>query len=234
MNLTKKDKKAFFLGAGVFAALVLVWTSAAWLVPAEAFQGEVYRILYIHVPSASCAFLCASLLFGFSIASLVKKSPQAQFGLWARASAEIGLFFTVLTLATGSLWGKPTWGTWWTWDARLTTTFVLALLYGAYLLLESSMPAGILRQKVCAVMGVLIFADVPIIYKSVTWWRTLHQPPTLNFAGSVPMDGPILRTLIFSLVLCVASCLWFVWQRSANLRLRLLFEDQSFRQWRGV
>ena len=113
-----------------FFCLVLVWGSFLASSQVDVLQGEVYKILYIHVPNALCAFFSSFLLFLSSLFILLGKKKK--FLPYAKASADIGFIFTLLTLVTGSIWGKPTWGTWWTWDARLTTTFLLAILYGAY------------------------------------------------------------------------------------------------------
>lgn len=223
-----KDKTAFILGALSLLALLGTWAWSLWFVTAELHQGNVYRIIYLHVPSAFCAFFCSLLLLIFSVASLAKISESgARWNLWGKSSAEVGLLFTILTLITGAIWGKPTWGTWWTWDARLTTTFVLALLYSAYLLLAASFTQGAKQERACAVMGILIFADVPIIYKSVTWWRTLHQPPSLSLAGSPAMDGDILSHLILSILLMLLACGWLVWQRYANMVLQAKLDQLS-------
>ena len=230
MYFTKTDKTAYLSGGFTLTCLLLAWGWSVWFVTAERLQGNVYRILYLHVPSAICAFFCSLLLFVLSLFCLLHRfrPSSSSLSFWCRSTAEIGLLFTILTLVTGSIWGKPTWGTWWTWDARLTTTFILALLYCGYLLLSASLPAGSLQQRVCAVMGILVFVDVPIIYKSVTWWRTLHQPPSLSLTGSVMMDGEILRHLLLSMALMLTACLWLIWQRSINLRLQAEFEKASF------
>jgi heme exporter protein C len=149
---------------------------------------------------------------------------------WSKATAEVGLLFTILTLATGSIWGRPTWGTWWTWDARLTTTFLLALLYAGYLLLYAAMPPGPSRIRVCAVLGILIFADVPIIYKSVTWWRTLHQPPSMIREGGSTMEPEILWTLVAGMVVMAMYAAWLVRLRSRNILLAEQLEAASFEQ----
>lgn len=226
--LNAKDKKALLLGAICFLSLLAAWVWSIWFVTAELHQGNVYRIIYLHVPCAFSAFFCSLLLLIFSVFSLGKSSIQkSHWFLWAQSSAELGILFTVLTLLTGAIWGKPTWGTWWTWDARLTTTFILALLYSAYLLLAQSLSPGPKQERVCAVLGILIFADVPIIYKSVSWWRTLHQPPSLTMGGSPAMDGDILTHLILSIVLMLLTCVFFVWQRSANRKLKRDLEAMS-------
>lgn len=212
-----------------FICLLLTWIKSLWLVSAEMHQGNVYRIMYLHVPCALAAFFCSILLLIFSSLRLrhVKDNSKNMWFLWARASTEVGLFFTILTLLTGSIWGKPTWGTWWTWDARLTTTFILALLFSAYLLLASSVDPGERQEKVCSVLGILIFADVPIIYKSVSWWRTLHQPPSMNFEGSPALDGDILNHLIISISCMLFLGIILIWKRKENLSLKYKIEALS-------
>lgn len=216
-----KDRDVFALGFLSFMALLGSWVWSLWFVTAELHQGNVYRIIYLHVPSAFCAFFCSFLLLIFSCFALFKrKTTHVQWNLWGRSAAELGLLFTILTLITGAIWGKPTWGVWWTWDARLTTTFILALLYAAYLLLSASLTGGARQEKACAVMGILIFADIPIIYKSVTWWRTLHQPPSLSLTGPSTMDADILTHLLLSIFLMLVSCACLLWQRYTNMCLQ--------------
>ncbi len=217
----EKDRTGLLLSLFSLIGLFFFWMRSLWFVTEELHQGNVYRILYLHVPSAFCSFFCSFLLLVFSVLSLRKRSQTSSYwGVWGRSAAEVGLLFTVLTLITGSIWGKPTWGTWWTWDARLTTTFVLALLYCSYLLLANSLGGGSKQERACAVMGLLIFMDLPIIYKSVSWWRTLHQPPTLSLAGSPAMDGDILQHLLLNIALMLLVCGCFIWQRYVNLRLQ--------------
>ena len=146
--------------------------------------------------------------------------------LWAQAAAELGLLYTVLGLLTGSIWGRVTWGVWWTWDARLLTTFILGILFAAYLLLQSSLPRGILKTKTSAVLGFLIFIDIPIIYKSVTWWRTLHQPPSI---GSGTMSGEIQNPLIAAIITSIVFMSWLVLVRTKNLQLQEQVEELRYR-----
>ena len=222
-----KDKTKYFLFFFLFL-LVLSWIKSVWFISPELHQGNVYRIMYLHVPSAMSAFFCSFLLLVFSVLRFVQKdNAKTRWYLWGLSSAEVGLFFTMLTLFTGSIWGKPTWGTWWTWDARLTTTFVLALLFCAYLLLASSLVPGFRQERVCSVLGILIFVDVPIIYKSVSWWRTLHQPPSMNFDGSPAIDGEILYHLLASIVCMLFVSALLIWQRRNNLNLRVKVESFS-------
>lgn len=226
--MEKTNSKNWIFGAAALLIMALSWVWALVYAPSEEHMGEVYRIIYVHVPSAFNAFFWAYVLCFFSIIVLIKKGSAAS--LWAKASAEIGLIFTVLTLATGSIWGRPTWGVWWVWDARLTTTLILALLFAGYLILYNSLNANSQRSKICAVLGILIAADVPVIYKSVTWWRTLHQPPSLMRPDGATMAPEMVSTLIFCLVAMLLVAAWLLVGRVGNLKLAEEIEKQSFEQ----
>ena len=129
--LAKRNLLAFPL----FLVLVLLWWYSLNFIPSDVHQGDIYKIIYLHVPCAFSAFFCSFILFVLSIMYLFTKAQKYAF--LARSTAEIGCGFTLLTLLTGSIWGRSTWGVWWTWDARLTTTFLLGVLYVGYLLLVS-------------------------------------------------------------------------------------------------
>ncbi len=220
-----QDKKQWLIGIFLGASLLFQWALGFLWAPVDQHQGEVYRIIFLHVPSAFTAFASSLLLALVSIWTLRKKSVASLH--WGRAAAEVGLLFTILTLATGSIWGRPTWGTWWTWDARLTTTFLLALLYAGYLILYASLEHGTQRMKACAVLGILIFADVPVIYKSVTWWRTLHQPPSMMREGGSTMEPEILKTLLLGIAIMTLLAIWLISQRAKNLAFREELESSS-------
>ena len=160
------------LGAlSLVGMLVSIWADLIYA-PTDAIEGDAQRIFYFHVPSAWLGMLSFCVL---AVAGVVYLWKQDERWDWvARAAAEIGVVFITITLITGSLWGRPIWGTWWTWDARLTTTLILWFIYIAYLMLRSYMghtPASARAGAVLAIIGVI---DVPIIYESVNWWRTLH------------------------------------------------------------
>lgn len=225
-NAAGQDRRTIWGGLLAFLVLGIAWVYALKVAPVDHHQGEVYRILYMHVPSAWTAFLSAFLLLIFSLWTLFKRSPTTP--LWSKASAEIGLIFTLITLITGSIWGRPTWGIWWTWDARLTTTLILALLYAGYLIFTSSINPGPQRDRIAAALGVVIALDVPVIYQSVTWWRTLHQPPSLMRRGGSTMD-PDMRTVLYTCLaatLCLA--IWFLWVRIVNLKLQQKIEQFGY------
>ena len=228
--LEKSDSRGFAVGGALIVLLLGAWAFGIFATPTDAAQGEVYRIIYLHVPAAISAFGAAYVLLIASVISIWKKSENS--GYWGKASAEFGLGLTVITLATGSIWGYPTWGVWWTWDARITTTFLLALLFGGYILLYDSMPQGSRRDRACGVLGILIAVDVPIIYKSVTWWRTLHQPPSILREGGSTMEPEMLRALGFSFVALLLFSLWGIWVRANNLKLARAIELESYKSFK--
>jgi heme exporter protein C len=177
------------IGYGTIAGL--------WLAPTDYQQGDAYRIIYIHVP---CAFL--SLLIYMSIAF-----QSAIFLIWrikvadiiAYCAAPLGAFFTLGALITGSLWGKPMWGTWWIWDARLTSELILLFLYLGYMGLYNAIPNPRSAAKMCAILAIIGAVDIPIIHYSVYWWNTLHQGATLSLTRpsiATPMLIPLLSMII--------------------------------------
>jgi heme exporter protein C len=185
------------------AARVLGWLAALALVaglvaafgyaPREAVQGNVQRIMYLHVPAVLTAYLAFGLVFLGSLGYLLTRRPG--WDRLALAAAEPGVLFTGITIASGSIWGKPTWGTWWTWDARLTSTAVLFLVYVGYLLLRGMVDEPDRRARAAAVVGILGAANIPIVHFSVKWWRALHQPATILGPESSPIATPIALAL---------------------------------------
>jgi heme exporter protein C len=187
-SLTEKLLGILALGAMLIGSYI-----GLAVVPADAAQGNVQRLMYVHVPAAWLAFLAFFVVFVMSVLYLIQRDER-----WdnvAAASAEIGVVFTVVTLLLGMMWGKPTWGVFWTWDPRLTTTAILLAIYVGYGALRSFADDAEKRARWSAIVGVIGFANVPIVYMSVTWWRTLHQPP--SSPRSVAPD--ILWTLMLNL-----------------------------------
>jgi heme exporter protein C len=152
----------------------------------------------VHVPAAWLAFMSFGVVFLASVAYL--RSGQIRWDRMAVASAEIGVLFCSLTLLLGSLWGRPVWGTWWTWDPRLTTTVVLLLIYVGYLSLRKVADSPSRRAHWSAVVGVVGFIDVPIVHMSVVWWRSLHQEATVIRPGAPTMEWHMLAMLLFAFV----------------------------------
>jgi heme exporter protein C len=188
--------------------------------PTERLQGDVQRIFYLHLPLAWISYLAFFVVFVSSVAYLVRRSPR--WDLLARAAAEVGVVFTTLMMITGSLWARPIWGTWWSWDARLTTTLVLWFIYLGYLMLRSYVADEQRGARYAAVLGIIGFVDVPIIHQSVTWWRTLHPQPVVLAPGGPAMPAEMLQTLGLSLL---AFTLLFCWLLQQRLRLEQLRYD---------
>ena len=140
--------------------------------PPDYIQGDSMRIMYIHVPSAWFALMAYTILAGSSVLWFITRNPI--FSIIARSIAQIGMIFTLISLVTGSIWGKPTWGVWWVWDARLTSMLLLFFLYLAYIFLWQSITNKDLASKISAALAIVGFVNIPIIKFSVDWWNTLH------------------------------------------------------------
>jgi len=166
--------------------------------PADYQQGETVRIMYVHVPSAWMALFVYSSMAIASAVGLIWKHPLAH--LSAEAAAPIGACFTFICLFTGSLWGKPMWGTWWVWDARLTSVLVLFFLYLGYMALNSAFDDPSRGERSAAILALIGFINVPIIKFSVEWWNTLHQP-----ASVVKMSGPAIHASMLIPLLMMAG-----------------------------
>ena len=184
--------------------------------PREVTQGNVQRIMYVHPPLAWVAYLAFGVVALASVVYLVRRADAAD--RLAHASAEVGVVFTGLAIATGSIWGKPTWGTWWTWDARLTTVSILFVMYLGYLLLRGTIEDRERAARYCAVLGVVAALDVPLVHFSVTWWRTLHQPPSLMKPGGFSGSAAILWPLLVNLVAFTVLYAYLVAKRARLLR----------------
>ncbi len=160
-------------------------------------EGDAGRILYFHVPMAWVAFLAFFVVFAASIAFL--RTHNARWDHLGRASAEVGLVFTTLVLITGAIWGYPIWGTWWSWDPKLTTTLILWFMYLAYVMVRgyAEEPRG---PRYAAVVGIVAFFDVPIVYLSSYWWRTLHPPAAIGPLAQQQPSASIVWLLLVSLL----------------------------------
>jgi heme exporter protein C len=187
------------------ATVVLALAVLAWLAlgaaPPDAVQGDAQRLMYLHVPVAWLAYLAYGVTALASLLYLVPRTRQRRWDLVAGASAEVGVVFTALTIVDGSLWARPVWGIWWTWDARLVTTAVLLFLYLGYLALRRIPGPAERRARRSAVVALIAFADVPVVHLSVIWWRTLHQQPTvLNPELDPQIHGLMAFTLLWGVV----------------------------------
>jgi heme exporter protein C len=184
------------MGVATLGGLAATVVIGLFVVPPDATQGDVQRLMYVHVPAAWVMLMAFGVVFLASVAYL--KTRRIQWDRVAVASAEIGVLCCALTIVLGSLWGRPVWGTWWTWDPRLTTTAVLLLIYVGYLSLRLVADSPARRAKWSAVVGVVGFIDVPIVHESVVWWRSLHQQATVLRLGAPTIAGSMLATLMLA------------------------------------
>ena len=180
--------------------------------PIETSQGFPQKIMYLHVPTFIATYLAFFVVFAFSIAYLWKR--DLMFDQIAKVSAEVGLIFCALLLVTGAIWGRPTWGTYWVWDARLTTTLLLFLIFMGYFLLRMSVNDRDKEARLASVLGIIGCLDIPIIHKSVEWWRTLHQPSTLfkveSGKASPSISPELLTPLIASTIVMLLFYLYLL------------------------
>ncbi|MFA7588444.1 MAG: heme ABC transporter permease CcmC [Novosphingobium sp.] len=189
----------------LIGGVLITFAALAWgllMAPAEGLQGETVRIVYIHVPAAWLGMGGWTAIAIASAAELVWRHPLA--GIAARAVALPGAVYTAICLVTGSLWGRPAWGTWWVWDGRLTSMLVLLFLYFAYIALAQAVEGSGSGSRVTSIFGLVGAVNVPVIHYSVLWWNSLHQPPSISVGKSamapeflIPL---LIATLGFSLV----------------------------------
>lgn len=192
---TRLPLVSLVLWALTLLGMAVTFWMAFFYAPTDAIEGEPQRIFYVHVPVSWLGMLAFVVM---AIASVVYlKNKDERWDWLARASAEIGMLFISLALITGSIWGRTTWGTWWTWDARLTTTLILWFVYVGYLMLRTYMGRTHASARTGAVMAIICVIDVPIIYESVNWWRTLHPSAEVGVAGALPPS--VIITLMISL-----------------------------------
>lgn len=203
----KISKLAIFAIAAVTAAYI----RAIFFTPVELRQGLAQKILYIHAPSAWVAFLAFGLVAVVSILYLWLKDPK--FDLIAESSAEVGLMFTTVVLITGPLWAKPVWGTYWTWDARLTLTLFLWFIYIGYMILRGAVDDRAMRARFSAVLGIIGAALIPFIHMSVYIFRTLHPQPVFMKPEGPSMPPSMSLTLMSSLIAFTIFYIWLLRER---------------------
>jgi heme exporter protein C len=224
MNKSGGPNRLLFALTFVFMLLALYM--ALVYAPTEQTMGDVQRIFYFHVPSAWVAFLAFFLVFLFSITYLVKRDKK--WDILAGTCAEIGVIFCSLVLITGPIWAKPVWGIWWTWDARLTLTLVLWLIYVGYLMLRHYVIDPEKKATFSAVLGIIGFVDVPIVHMSIRWWRTQHPQPVIA-GGS---DSGLAASMLYTLFVCMAAfTLLFIYLLRKRTALENMKEDlEALRQ----
>lgn len=205
--------------AGLYYALIAS--------PPDYQQGESVRIMYLHVPAAwMCMFVYTTMAIASAV-SIIWKHPLADMA--AKASAPVGAAFTAIALATGMLWGKPMWGTWWVWDARLTSVLILFFLYLGYMALWDAIEDKAIAARAAAILALVGFINIPIIKFSVDWWNTLHQPASIMRAGGPTIDKSMLIPL---LVMFIAYNAYYVvvliWRMKAEIddrKIRVLQQN---------
>jgi heme exporter protein C len=200
---------------GLALALVAASLWAALRAPVEVQMGIVQKIVYIHVPSAIATLIAFALTFAASIAYLATRSRT--WDAIGVSSCEVGMVFATIVLVSGPLWARSAWNTWWTWEPRLTTFLILWILYGGYHVVRASVSAGS-RRTVSAVLGIILFVNLPIVWKSVQWWRGSLHP------RSVTMTGEMRQTLVLSIF---AWLVFFLAALQERLRLETLRHDSE-------
>ncbi len=186
------------LGWLLIPALAIALGAALFYAPPEATMGDVYRIFFFHMPSAFAAFAGFFVTFVASIAYL--RTGKRSWDIWALSGAELGILFATIAIVTGSFWARPVWNTWWTWDPRLTTTTIMWLTYVGYTMLRGAIDDPERRARYAAVMGILAFVNVPLVFMSSRWFRTIHpvvfgeNSPTAK--GKIAWEPAMLQTLM--------------------------------------
>jgi heme exporter protein C len=204
---------------GVIAAVLIA--AGLYMVffvsPEDYQQGATVRIMYIHVPAAWLSMACYTLMALSGIGTLVWRHPLADVS--AKAAAPLGAAFTLLCLVTGSLWGKPMWGTWWVWDARLTSVLVLFLMYCGVIALWNAIEDPTRAGRSVAVLTLVGFVNIPIVKFSVDWWNTLHQPASVIRLGGPTIDPSMLWPLV---IMAVGATFLFLALHLAGMRNEIL------------
>ena len=221
-----KLKKSYFDVLDRFTPFLVILTVISFIIgsyfalygsPPDYIQGDSMRIMYVHVPSAWWALMSYSVLAVSCTIWFITRNPI--FNLIAKSIAPIGAVFTLIALVTGSIWGKPTWGVWWVWDARLTSMLLLFFLYLAYIFLWQAISNKDLASKISAALAMIGFINVPIIKFSVDWWNTLHQPASISKFSSPSIDESMLIPLF---IMAFASLCFLITMFSVRLRIEFI------------
>ena len=230
-----KLKKSYFDVLDRFTPFLVITTIISFMIgsyfalygsPPDYIQGDSMRIMYVHVPSAWWALMSYSVLAVSCAIWFITRNPI--FNLVAKSIAPIGAVFTLIALVTGSIWGKPTWGVWWVWDARLTSMLLLFFLYLAYIFLWQAISNKDLASKISAALAMIGFINIPIIKFSVDWWNTLHQPASISKFSSPSIDESMLIPLF---IMAFASLCFLITMFSVRLRIEFIeFRISRLRQ----
>ena len=216
--LAGKLARAFCAAAALLAAIGLY--IGLFVAPTDAQQGEAYRIIFIHVPAAWMSMFIYVVMAFWAALGLALNTRLS--GMMARALAPTGALFTFIALWTGSLWGKPTWGTYWVWDARLTSELILLFLYLGFMALQAAIDDPRRADRAGALLAIVGVVNIPIIYYSVQWWNTLHQGASVSLKSSPAMAAPMLAGM-----LVMAFAFWFYSVAVAMIRVRCIIREQG-------
>ena len=198
------DKFIKFINSIFFVILIIGISFALIISPVDYLQGDSVRIMYVHVPSAWIGLSIFSLIAVSTILNFIFKIKN--LFLFIKSLAPIGLLFTCLSIVTGSLWGKPTWGTWWAWDARITSMLVLSLFYIGFILTNKLIAQEDKADRVSSLIAIFGFINVPIIKYSVDWWNTLHQPASIKLTGTSTIHSSMLMPLFLMFFVLLLYC----------------------------
>ena len=193
-----------------FAGVLLVMYLALEWAPLESTEGHVQRIFYVHVPVSWSAFLAFFVVFISGAVYLIKRDERWDW--LAVSAAELGLLMTTLSLISGIIWGRPTWGVWWVWDPRLTSTLLMWMIYVSYLMVRAYSSEVGRGSRLAAVIGILGFADVPIVYYSVVWWQNIHPQPLIR-PGSLELTGSMASVLLISMAVFTVMLFYMISRR---------------------
>ena len=210
--------KNVLAAVAVFLLLGAAAYSSFFIAPTDAKQGLIYRILFLHVASAWTGLTAFFISFIANVLYVLRR--QRRWDWLGVASGEVDLAFTTAVLVTGPIWARPVWGIWWTWDARLTSTFVLWLLYVSYLLLRTLIEEPDRRALLSALFGIFAFLDVPLVFGSIRWWRTQHPQPVVMGGPGAGLDPLMYKVLFFS---------WFAMLALMTLLLRQRYRLEAMR-----
>tara|TARA_B100000401_G_scaffold430998_1_gene366466 strand:+ start:192 stop:947 length:756 start_codon:yes stop_codon:yes gene_type:complete len=227
MTATPFTRALGFLALAAVAVMALLGLVVS---PPDVVQGEAVRMLYLHVPAIWIAYGSFAVT---SVSSLLflrrgkrREDKGRHYDRLGGAAAEVGVLFTGVTLITGMLWGKVTWGTYWQWDARLTTTVLLFVTYLGYLALRRLPADPVVRGRRAAIMALISFINVPIVHYSVDWWRTLHQKASLSVGRRPEITGEMYWTLLYSAVAVTFVAVWLVTHRYRVIRLEEIRDEE--------
>ena len=198
------EKIINFINSIFFILLIIALTFALVLSPPDYLQGESVRIMYVHVPSAWIGLASFTTIALLSILTFIFKIKN--LNLITKSIAPIGLLFTCLAIITGALWGQPTWGTWWAWDARITSMVILLIFYTLFILAHKLIENEHKANKISNIIAIIGLINIPVIRYSVDWWNTLHQPSSIKIDGTSSIHSSMLLPLILMLLVLLLYC----------------------------